>query len=532
MLEIGSTIIPMNEAEVAKHRMKYNIKIAKKLAVFLLKGFFLLKTKNICMEKKMEVISLDGLDCYENSLLTILNWKYGEILYALWDSWDFSYDIKKKLIGEKIELPMSNIINNLIKYYGFELNEFDVKKRRFLIKKIKKQLQKKGYFFVKIDTYYCNWYDDYKKRHSIHMFILTGIRKTGFNVIFNAIDTMPKRLGLTINADDIKKGIVWAGYPEFTERKTEKSLKEFLQYALERSEEQIRNMKCFYKELKKTDIYNEIREDLFVWEIPFMYSLRRVYGSRKNFMLALELFEEKQNDKYLSVCAQNIFKPIIKKWGIIINALYKMKLKDQKENYDAIKEKIKDVIHTEEDCCSKLNNLLKDSYVENISVNKLESISLEYNTISHFYERKDFERITELPSQLFIRVNNISCPINLTNNGLNNCIKCCGQNLKINKEKINRLHLIGYAVWGNQMTQLTLIYENYTTKVDFQISDWCIDAAFGETKLWEGKFKQISSHDIYHGWIFDVEINVDEKLKEVKLPECENIILFSVVVEA
>ena len=31
---------------------------------------------------------------------------------------------------------------------------------------------------------------------------------------------------------------------------------------------------------------------------------------------------------------------------------------------------------------------------------------------------------------------------------------------------------------------------------------------------------------------FDVEINVDEKLKEVKLPECENIILFSVVVEA
>ena len=115
MLEIGSTIIPMNEAEVAKHRMKYNIKIAKKLAVFLLKGFFLLKTKNICMEKKMEVISLDGLDCYENSLLTILNWKYGEILYALWDSWDFSYDIKKKLIGEKIELPMSNIINNLLR---------------------------------------------------------------------------------------------------------------------------------------------------------------------------------------------------------------------------------------------------------------------------------------------------------------------------------------------------------------------------------------------------------------------------------
>ena len=60
--------------------------------------------------KDMLPISIVGLDCYINSLLTVVNWKLGEYHLAFWDAWCFQYSPAKSL-GEAIEYPMSYVAN-------------------------------------------------------------------------------------------------------------------------------------------------------------------------------------------------------------------------------------------------------------------------------------------------------------------------------------------------------------------------------------------------------------------------------------
>lgn len=59
-------------------------------------------------DKKIVPVNILGLDCFTNTVLTLINYRYGEYQKVLWDSWLFVYNEKEKSISKKVKIP-SNI---------------------------------------------------------------------------------------------------------------------------------------------------------------------------------------------------------------------------------------------------------------------------------------------------------------------------------------------------------------------------------------------------------------------------------------
>lgn len=480
-------------------------------------------------DKKIVPVNILGLDCFTNTVLTLINYRYGEYQKVLWDSWLFVYNEKEKSISKKVKIPSNIYIQNAYKYYGIKVIKEQVD-RNNLVGDISYYIKKNGPVMVCIDTFYCEWYENYSKEHSKHIFIVERY-EDGFFYIY---DTMPIRVNIKMSSKKLVQGFIWMKFVLFQRIPYSDSVKltSFLDYTVnrKRSNHEIESLKDFVEDLSYENLYMEVDKPGYVWSIPILNYIRRIFGSREHFLDVIDYIYSTSNDARCIEVKEN-FKEVIRLWGKITHTLYKFYFKkNDKKLCDRIINYLAEVLKEE----NRMITYLVEHSNEPSITKKMNNyqILLPLNFSSHIFEDKDF--IKKTPLQCGVRWNCENLSFMFPEMESNNCMTCNEQRLVVKKENVKKIHFIGYSVWGDQVDDLVFHMSNGDTiKKEISLSDWCTGAIFAENNIWEGEFVEKESNIVYKGGIYDFVIEFDFKanIESIVMPCNEHIILFSIVVQ-
>lgn len=477
-------------------------------------------------------VSIVGLDCYINSLLTVVNWKLGEYHMSFWDSWCFRY-VPSVSLGESVEYPMSYVLSNLQYYYNYVFENLEDVDNEKVLLKIIEILDCNMPVVVCIDMYFCNWTENYKKDHAEHIVVINGYKNSKFSII----DTMPVQTGIEIEFSELHDGIIWAKKVDFHINSFEYiTVEKFLKYTMVRIEnnKEFEQFEKFVIEISTEKLSKDLQCKGYIWSIPILNNLRRLYGNRKQFLLILEKVESSQaTEKFLVEKVRTIYQEVIKQWGVIVNLLYKYRTVGKIGKNNDIKERFERLLLLERTVYAEIGDLLLKNDTEGIKETKtlLHKIIFQNNFQSHFSGNEDFEYFSELPQELVVGSKTIKFEF-IENQ--NNCISCSGQQQVIDNFQVIKLHFIGYSIWGNQIGNVKLTFSDCENIFELRLSDWCLGENFCEKILWEGKFiKKNENGEVCHAYIYDAELVLpsNKKLTKIALPENDKMLLFCVYAE-
>ncbi len=127
--------------------------------------------------------------------------------------------------------------------------------------------------------------------------------------------------------EDLRAGILSAQIARFSKRKQSKNLQQFLEHTLSRKKHQFEQEKLeqFVKDFDEINLETEITYDTYVWTVPMLRNIRRIYYSRKQFLEYVFYLKEEQDESLVSFINDR-FTPIIVDWAVIMNVLYKMQI--------------------------------------------------------------------------------------------------------------------------------------------------------------------------------------------------------------
>lgn len=482
--------------------------------------------------KDMLPVSVVGLDCYINSLLTVVNWRLGEYYLAFWDAWCFQY-VPKEALGESIEYPMSNVLTNIKNHYNYVFENLEDGDKKQRINQMIKILESNMPIILCMDMYFCGWTESYGKDHVEHIIVVNGYQNGKFLIL----DTMPVRVGVEVDASDVFDGMIWAKQVDFSKNESELvTMEEYLIYTLERIEanREFEQFAKFVNEISTEKLSMDLQYDGYVWSVPLLNNLRRLYGSRKQFLFALEeISGNNAMEKTLAEKIRGKYEDIIKQWGVIVNLVYKFRTIGRIKRNNDIKERFERLLALEKTVYMVIYDLLEKKQVMVYERFKTELIVITFqnNFQSHFSGNEDFERVSELPKELLVADKSIKFNFN---ENQNNCISCCGQQKIVDIAQVIKLHFVGYSTWGNQIGNVKLTFNGWEEKVEICLSDWCWGENFCEKILWKGKFvTKNEKKQIYNAYIYDVEVSIpiEKQLTKVTLPENEKMLLFGVYAE-
>lgn len=482
--------------------------------------------------KDMLPISIVGLDCYINSLLTVVNWRLGEYHLAFWDSWCFQYSPAKS-IGETIEYPMSYVMKNLQKHYNYVFKNLEPDDKNKRVSHMIKILEANMPIVLCMDMYCCSWTENYGKDHVEHIVVVNGYKNGKFLIL----DTMPVRVGIEVDVLELLEGIIWAKQVDFSKGEEEKiTIESFLKYTLTRIEEnqEFEQFKRFVGEISTEKLSQDLQYKGYVWSIPLLNNLRKLYGNRKQFLLVLEeISSGEDTNKFLAEEIRIIYEEIIKQWGVIVNLIYKFRTMGKIKPNNDIKERFEHLVTLEKTTYIEIQDLLQKNSKMGLLKRQTElfEIVFQNNFQSHFSGNEDFKRISELPQELV--VGNVNVKFEFDEN-CNNCISCCGQQKEIAVDRVTKLHFVGYSTWGNQIGNVVLSFVDCEENIEMQLSDWCLGENFCEKIVWKGKFlTKDDKKEVYNAYIYDVELRIssDKQLTKVTLPQNEKMLLFGVYAE-
>ena len=482
----------------------------------------------------LKPITVEGVDCRVNSYLSLLQYYFGEYQYAFLDTWFFSYDPSEQFsFGEAINIPMRIYRENIQHYYSAETEKIFIKPWRNFKTTALRSLEKDIPIIVCGDTYYCNWYENFKKSHSEHTFMITGFD----DGVWNVVDTVPPRTDLQVLDIDLQQGILDAETMKFSKRNESITLKQFLKHTLERKKNQYEQEKLeqFVKDFDEINLEDEIICDKYVWSVPILKNVRRIYYSRKQFLDYVDYIKEEKNNSLVSFLNKE-FTPIVIEWAVVMNVLYKMHISRKFDQKDKIRKNLHDIAQKEKKFINKIEQVISCpevlmDYNEERNNTKVIQLFLEYNDYSHFFETKDFIRKTDLFEGQII-INGKKIKFSETKNGKCNCMCCKGQKIELPKNT-EKFHLIGYGIWGNQMANYQIITGEEKIEGELRISDWSVKPQFGESILWQGEFVQNATKLSYSGRIFDIVVSLPKReiKSQLKLPDCKEIVLFAIAIE-
>lgn len=262
---------------------------------------------------ELKPVTVEGVDCLVNSHLTILQHNLGEYQYAFWDTWVFCYNQSSQYsFGEAINIPMRIYHENIKRYYTANIEKISIEPWGDFKSTVLRLLKEDVPIVVCVDTYYCNWYENFRKSHSEHTFIITNCK----NDFWDVIDTVPPRVGLQLADEDLRQGIFWAEKVKFFKRNERKSLMQFLEHTLERKKKQFEQEKLeqVVKDFDEVNLEDEITYDKYVWSVPILRNVRRIYHSRKQFLEYIDYLKTEKDSSLVSFINEK-FTPIIVDWA-------------------------------------------------------------------------------------------------------------------------------------------------------------------------------------------------------------------------
>ncbi len=485
---------------------------------------------------KMEPITIPGLSCYQNSMLTMTNWMRDEYYKIFLYSWKFGYDAQEEILSKKLKVKNENFEKELEDIYGICFIEFDRDDSYHFINEISAELLQNRPVGIVLENYYCPWmeYSYHKKMGGRHFFMIIAFDHKG-NYI--CVDTMPVKYSIVIEKEDLHNGFVKGKKCVIKQELSEKKYTSSHIFShILKNDDFLQDVEFWKESIVGHDMCYDFRKNKFVWNTEIYKVINCIYGSRWQFKFFLEQYEKGQIATSYGAIYEKIVE-LTRKWGTVRIELIKLfELKqDIKSEFEKIKTKICTILDDEVNiidmCCNfeQFHCIRCEHENTNEEIYFIDIYSF-YNNCDIFFSNKDFKRKKNVPDGRIWSTKN-GCfffprIIDLDNMG------CKQQQLNVQRGVYRKVYILGYATWGNQGgTMIISFSDNSCEEIDLYFSDWTSESNYGECIVWKTEFFLNNEKDIYDGKIFSTEYSFNKLEKEItslKLPENENIHIFAI----
>lgn len=497
------------------------------------------------MNTKAEVspIYFDGLDCVDNTILTVCNFIRGEYKNALWNSWNLLF-IKKFLSDRNAPLAENLISENVKKFHGLEFRPVSCTKQK--LKLLKEYFEADELVIIGIKTNHCPWQKSYgKSEYNLHYLIVTKIEEKG---IF-CTDSMPQKMGELIEWEDVEKGIFsiirlydkWNGKEETANSISLKELHRSVKKNV-KANQIVKLSKTIKRDFEVCLGLNQRKE---VWKLPLYNLFNMGMGIHIQFLTFLTQSGFQECEELKS--RMRILGAEWEKLKILVVKLHREYLsnklnKEKLENYQSFcLERLAVIVQQENEtrdyflqvCELKMQNPsgvcippLKSEMTEKDNV-----IRLEYNEVSHMVFAEEY--LIKNPICFGQNWSTAIAEFYMPEIEVQkfNCLYCDRQVFSVNK-KIRQIFLLQYATYGTQFEEIGLNFGGKIYSYTLGASDWTEDALTEEVVVWKSDFIE-KSGVIQSGKLVVKSITVDYQndiCQNIILPRCKDLHIFAITV--
>lgn len=455
-----------------------------------------------------------GLSCYDNSVLSIVNWEKGEYYKAFMYSWRFRFT-NDDCVMESFE----SILQRLYQVYVKRIEEKDPKRVREIIAE---ELANNRVVLVKGDEFYCPWTYNYKKNHDhSHVYLIVGQKENGFR----CVDTLPLAYNEDISIEEFENGFVELSVYRLgddSDQDDDHGM-EYLKKCIK--EYQILENLC----LSEMDILNEhikntsmdelFEEDENVWDTTMYKFFERVYGGRVQF---LEFLERISNGDAIISHYTSVMERIVDEWGLIITLITKAFLhkKDMEKVHKTIIPHLCNAIDLEKNLYSEMTeDRLCMEMTDCDQQKELRQIFVDLKDYKHYkelyFDKEHIVTYKEIPVNQIWNVEGMKFDFQVY--GEYDCICCEGQEIKVPVDRYDYIMFLGYAIYENQVDDVTIVYSDHSEdKIMVEFTDWASDPRHGIVTAWEGDCESLDDGSKYRGKIFAKKFRLPQKASYVE----------------
>lgn len=486
-------------------------------------------------------VNMEGLDCIDNTVLTICNYFRGEYEKVFWDSWSIRY-MPDFVIGKGLKVCPERIQDNVRKIYGIDFMPQGNQGRQEIKQNICQYIQEDQLLVAGVKTNSIPWQKTYgEDDYRVHFLIFTSAGEEGIW----CVDTMPSKSNVMIHWDDVQRGLL------SLIRVRVKSLDHF----------KAPKIKKVYKNTKVKVHCKDIGS--LIKKLRGDFNVQREFGDQKNIwriplynLFYIILGRHIQFEKYLTkewgmkyALLEDQMQGLIVEWEALkiltvkmhreytTNRLTPSKVHNYQDIYVESLEKIQRMEISAKECFGKIcrgqekgRNDEPDAFQEN-TVQEM-FLDLPYNEYTHMLHPEDFYVDKVLQYGRIWETE--QCRFDLKEAGPDtfNCLKCENQVLPVDK-RIKSIYLLLYATYGSQFAELEIGCEDEVVRKKIAVSDWVEHPLSREIVVWQAAFKNNTPGGLNHtGKIVytRVETSSQSPCSYIKLPDCKDIHILAVTV--
>lgn len=502
-------------------------------------------------------------DCYQDLIANIgqLTGRGYEMFFS--DSWRFEFDLDGYLnhggtMGEHIKIEASLSYEYMRKYHGISISQIAVDPLNSHSSAEVLLYLKEGLpLILLMDNYVIPWGKDYLKAHRPHSILVIGYDSNTHTVqcidpmFSKKIENLPADIMNEYNRSEVIYKIdLLEEYGDFCALDYIQDINKLAQRIY--TENHVEDMISLSRLIDESgfDINREFSVDDSddFWNCAFLLNLRRIISGRYYFSKILcSLGLRFKNDDFRILSAEADL--ICKQWEnmrlLLFKAYYTKRINSKdlskrllnlamqeeqfvdillNDNLDKLKPPADAKVQPDNNAAAIHVNLNLEHLFNNKGIYHAEGYSADFTGLGEFFIESDSTATAnKFTPDIRKRFDNISCT---------------AESVILPSETVgyyNSISIVGCAEWGDCTDTVQVVYEDNEVQLyPLNITDWAAEnPRFGEEIVWEGLCankdgeKAVNNMKVY---IYNQFINIarNKKIKEIQLPQCPNIHIFSI----
>lgn len=507
------------------------------------------------MQKNLNIslTKIEGLNCMDGLIITILEWLGRNYDILLGRMWDFSFDEKKDgLLGKKMDPYRGFTLKSLEEQCGISLSY--EKATDLSLPVIKNKLSSVPVILF-LDMFWCPWTSNYyQKIHDKgHAVLATGYNKFGFY----CLDYSPRNENAVFPYEYCREGLVSYAIPTIHPSPSVviNDWRDVIKNTINviDTHKPFENIRAFGRYIYESfDPLQEITTYGGLETNPIIWQMERIANSRE--LIANILKRLSNEDDVLELANRlNLAKPM---WIIIKNLLIKSYVDGDRRLVGRIAKRINKVADYEEEIFCRLKQLYNNSLDKPIFLpkqNKSHGESIVYVDLSKYVNNRAFQTdnsaitpdltgdgafiLVDKTMQKEELIHNDMVCFKLCNilSGMYDNISCQGQTIELPTGRYRKASFLGCSINGNFRSSISVHYsDGFKQKIAIAFADFHPPSAeFEQEVAWVGVCSKDQNTNLpdfeCELYVQHYELMSDKYAVSIKLPDCHNIHIFSIV---
>lgn len=488
-------------------------------------------------------VYMEGLDCVDNTVLTVCQYIRGECESAFWDSWSIKYK-PDFIIGNGLNRCPKQIQENVRKLYGIEFVPQGGFDRKNCKKMITEYMGRDGVLIAGLKTNAFPWNEAYNQDvNGVHFLIFKSISDEGIW----CTDAMPKKENALLGWNDIRRGILSIIRVKVHEKQKKVDMDKVFRHV--RKNVKPKSIRRLREKMERDfQAEREFGNQRNIWRIPLYNLFLAVKGGHEQFEAFLKQ-SEWNSDLFMieRMHALTVEWEALKVLTVKMHREYfsgKLDTGKVKKYKSVFSEKLHGIEMMEEETLAyfyrsykkrafREKNLIFSDKVDfefHEASDQIWYINLNYNEHTHMVNSEDFIVGDIIQYERIWKTEYSDFKLPKLDGDSYNCMFCDGQKLIV-EGNVRKICLLVYATYGAQFEQVEVSYEGKKEVIHISVSDWTEEPLHDEKIVWQTEFKsKTPENNDYIGKIVMIELHTDvnKVCKYIALPKCRDLHLFAV----